>query len=91
MRTTAAQRICFTQAFEGAHGVFLFTDFYVSAEMNAEKEILQGKNAIDAAAQARNLTEVCYQRLLVNDSLTLVYLGVPFPYNMLTECSNTIV
>ncbi|DBA66689.1 hypothetical protein WJX79_009438 [Trebouxia sp. C0005] len=40
------------KAFEGAHGVFLFTDFYVSAEMNAEKEILQGKNAIDAAAQA---------------------------------------
>ena len=46
------EHVWHVQAFEGAHGVFLFTDFYVSAGMNAEKEIQQGKNAIDAAAQA---------------------------------------
>lgn len=40
------------QAFTGAHGVFLVTDFYRGAGGKADTEIEQGKNAVDAAHQA---------------------------------------
>ncbi|KAK9840690.1 hypothetical protein WJX84_008639 [Apatococcus fuscideae] len=40
------------KAFDGAHGVFLVTDFYRGAGGSVEKEIQQGRNAVDAAQQA---------------------------------------
>ena len=39
------------QAFEGAYGGFLVTDFYGAAQANADKERQQGIDAVDAAKQ----------------------------------------
>lgn len=42
----------FTQAFEGAYGTFVVTDFYGGAGGDADKEVQQGKNVVFAARQA---------------------------------------
>ena len=48
------------QAFTGAHGVFLVTDFYKGAGGKADTEIAQGKNAVDAAQQASTCYSLTY-------------------------------
>ncbi|KAK9826155.1 hypothetical protein WJX81_002045 [Elliptochloris bilobata] len=41
------------KAFESAEGAFIVTDFWGGAGLNAETEIQQGKNAVDAAKEAK--------------------------------------
>ncbi len=50
MLAKEASNSCGTQAFQGATGLFLLTDFY-GCNCNPELELQHGKDAVDAAKE----------------------------------------